>query len=133
QHLRGHRAERAGRAGDDRGLAAHVEQGERVLEEVFGHRRTSTLGHCACAPSPRSCIRNRVYPISALFAGLSRIYPSSAERVGVRGLCTSAKQRLAERPPHPDPLPLKGEREKEKVTSAAPTSRPGWCRRRCRG
>ncbi len=50
QHLRGERAERARRAGDDRGLAADVEQRERVLQKVFGHGST----HLArCAPSPR--------------------------------------------------------------------------------
>ena len=37
QHLRRERAERAGRAGDDRGLAFDVEQRERVFQEVFGH------------------------------------------------------------------------------------------------
>ena len=40
QHLGGERAERAGRAGDDRGLAADVEQRERVLQEIFGHGTT---------------------------------------------------------------------------------------------
>src|SRR5262249_10490228 len=45
--------------------------------------------HSASAPSPRSC----------------------GERVGVRGASTS--ERLADRPPHPNPLPLKkGERER---------------------
>ena len=49
-----------------------------------------TLEFGACAPSPRS----------------------SGERVGVRGASTDSA--LAERPPHPDPLPLKGEREKDR-------------------
>src|SRR5690348_13901023 len=43
--------------------------------------------------------------------GQSRVNPTLAERVGVRGASTSTG--LAERPPHPDPLPLKGEREKK--------------------
>src|SRR5262249_13930323 len=37
QHFRGERAERAGRAGDDRGLAADVEQRQGILQDVFGH------------------------------------------------------------------------------------------------
>ena len=46
--LRGERAERAGRAGDDRGLAAHVEQGQRVFQEIF-----SDMGYALCfVPSP---------------------------------------------------------------------------------
>ena len=38
EHLGSERPERAGSAGDDRRLAADVEQGERILQEVlFGH------------------------------------------------------------------------------------------------
>ena len=37
QHLRGKRAERPGRTGDDRGLALDVEQGERIFQKCFGH------------------------------------------------------------------------------------------------
>src|SRR5262249_43682554 len=37
EHLRRQRPERAGAAGDDRGLAADVEQRERIFQEVFGH------------------------------------------------------------------------------------------------
>src|ERR1700691_3863082 len=36
EHLRGQRAERPGRAGDDGSLAAHIEQGQRIFQEVFG-------------------------------------------------------------------------------------------------
>ncbi len=39
EHLGGERTERAGGAGHDRGLAAHVEQGERIFQEIFGHDR----------------------------------------------------------------------------------------------
>src|SRR5262245_54584611 len=37
EHLRRQRAERAGGTGGDRGLAADVEQGERIFQKVFGH------------------------------------------------------------------------------------------------
>src|SRR5205085_2805442 len=52
----------------------------------------------ACAPSPLL---------------LSSPSPRSCgERVGVRG--ASANTRLADRPPHPDLLPLKGEKERRR-------------------
>src|SRR5262249_28080677 len=37
EHLRRERAEGAGGAGHDRGLAADVEQGERIFQKVLGH------------------------------------------------------------------------------------------------
>ena len=37
EHLRRKRAKGAGRASDDRGLAANLEQGKRILQEVLGH------------------------------------------------------------------------------------------------
>ena len=41
ENLGSKRAERAGRPGDDRGLAFDAEQGERILQEVFGHCLTT--------------------------------------------------------------------------------------------
>ena len=54
EHLRGQRAERAGRAGDDRGLAADIEQRERDFSENL---RTwiSSLGHSVRAASGLRC------------------------------------------------------------------------------
>ena len=43
EDLRRHGTERAGGAGDDRGLAADVEERERVLQEVFRHRIARNL------------------------------------------------------------------------------------------
>src|SRR5450755_700811 len=74
-----------------------------------------------CATSPRALL---ALPLPALHPksglpdfgknlGRSRINPTSVERVGVRGL--SASHEPADRPPHPDPLPLKGEREREHI------------------
>src|SRR5438093_12139722 len=49
-----------------------------LVEGPISSRRLGEL------PLP-ACIRNRVYPISAILIGRSRINPTSAERVGVRG------------------------------------------------
>src|SRR5262249_61684705 len=71
EHLRRQRPERAGAAGDDRGLAADVEQRERIFQEVFGH---DTLAATTVSPPSLPAIARRKTRVNALMSRQSIIF-----------------------------------------------------------
>ena len=78
QHLRRHRAERTRRAGDDRGLALHAEQRQRVFQIFVGHVFRPIMSSQTRPPPltpPRHSLANGWEGTEALGAHVARAHP----------------------------------------------------------